>query len=262
MQWSPDRNAGFSKTNPQRLYLPVIIDPEYHYEALNVESQQNNQHSLLWWMKRMIALRERYRAFGRGSLEFLFPENRKVLAFLRRYEDETILVVANLSRFSQYVELDLSPFRGTTPVELYGGTDFPKIGDLPYLLTLGPYGFQWFSLEQPRVPAIPGEPGAAALPVLELDGAWDTLFTERGRGALEEVLPQPSRSPGRLAPGPHPRDLPPKDQMRPRRRRREAATSLWFTSSTRRATRRPTCSLWPRCFRGRDRRRNRPVTPR
>jgi maltose alpha-D-glucosyltransferase / alpha-amylase len=190
MQWSPDRNAGFSKTNPQRLYLPVIIDPEYHYEALNVESQQNNQHSLLWWMKRMIALRERYLAFGRGSLEFLYPENRKVLAFLRRYEDETILVVANLSRFSQYVELDLSPFRSTTPVELYGGTDFPKIGDLPYLLTLGPYGFQWFSLEQPRVPAIPGEPGAAALPVLELDGAWDTLFTERGRGALEEVLPQ------------------------------------------------------------------------
>jgi maltose alpha-D-glucosyltransferase/alpha-amylase len=190
MQWSPDRNAGFSKTNPQRLYLPVIIDPEYHYEALNVESQQNNQHSLLWWMKRMIDLRERYRAFGRGSLEVIYPENRKVLAFLRKYENETILVVANLSRFSQYVELDLSAYRGTTPVELYGGTEFPRIGDLPYLLTLGPYGFQWFSLEQPRVPAIPGEPGGAALPVIELAGAWDTLFTERGRGALEEALPQ------------------------------------------------------------------------
>src|SRR5437773_2487626 len=99
MQWSGERNAGFSHANPQRLYLPVIIDPEYHYEAINVEAQQNNPNSLLWWIKRLIALRRRFQAFGRGTLDFLHPENRKILAFLRRYEDECILVVANLSRF-------------------------------------------------------------------------------------------------------------------------------------------------------------------
>src|SRR5262249_11233921 len=110
MQWSPDRNAGFSRANPQRLYLPVIIDPEYHYETVNVEAQQNNPHSLLWWTKRMIALRTRHPALGRGTIEFLYPENRKVLAFLRRLGDQVILVVANLSRFAQYAELDLSEF--------------------------------------------------------------------------------------------------------------------------------------------------------
>src|SRR5665648_1097364 len=99
MQWSSDRNAGFSRSNPQRLYLPVIIDPEYHYEAINVEAQQNNPRSLLWWVKRLIALRKQYQAFGRGGIEFLYPDNRKVLAFVRRWEDERILVVANLSRF-------------------------------------------------------------------------------------------------------------------------------------------------------------------
>src|SRR5438034_1346574 len=129
MQWSPDRNAGFSKANPQRLYLPVVIDREYHFEALNVEAQQNNQHSLLWWTRRMIALRKRYRAFGRGSLEFLYPENRKVLAFLRKYEHERILVVVNLSRHAQYVQMDLSRFEGLQPVELFGRTEFPPIGE-------------------------------------------------------------------------------------------------------------------------------------
>src|SRR5438552_4896908 len=120
MQWSSDRNAGFSRANPQRLYLPIIIDPEYHFEALNVEAQQNNPSSLLWWMKRLIALRKRYRAFGRGTLDFLHPANRKVLVFVRHYSplapggrgvggegEERILVVANLSRFVQHVELDL-----------------------------------------------------------------------------------------------------------------------------------------------------------
>ena len=103
MQWSSDRNAGFCRANPQKLYLPVIIDPEYHYETVNVEAQQNNPSSLLWWMKRLIALRKQHRAFGRGSIEFLRPENAKILAFVRRHEDETLLVVANLSRFVQYV---------------------------------------------------------------------------------------------------------------------------------------------------------------
>ena len=112
MQWSADRNAGFSRANPQRLYLPVIIDPEYHYEAINVEAQQNNPHSLLWWMKRLIALRKRYRAFGRGTLEFLRPTTARCWPSSASYEDERILVVANLSRFVQYVELDLREFEG------------------------------------------------------------------------------------------------------------------------------------------------------
>src|SRR5437764_4771480 len=112
MQWSPDRNAGFSKANPQRLLLPVIIDPEYHYEAINVENQQKNLSSLLWWTRRVIAMRKNYKAFSRGTLEFLFPENPKVLAFLRRYERETIVVIVNLSRFVQPVEVNLSAFAG------------------------------------------------------------------------------------------------------------------------------------------------------
>ena len=119
--------TAFSKANPQRLYLPAINDPEYHYESINVETQLNNPHSLLWWMKRLIALRKRYKAFGRGQLEFLYPENRKVLAFLREYENERILVVVNLSRHSQYVEMDLSRFRGSVPLELFGHTEFAAI---------------------------------------------------------------------------------------------------------------------------------------
>ena len=128
MQWSPDRNAGFSYANPQRLYAPIIIDPEYHYEALNVEAQQNNPHSLLWWMKHLIDLRKQYRALGRGSLRFLSPENPRVLAFVRQWGDERILVVANLSRFAQAVELDLAEFQGTVPIEMFGRTPFPTIG--------------------------------------------------------------------------------------------------------------------------------------
>ena len=147
MQWSADRNAGFSRANPQKLILPIIIDPEYHYEALNVEMQQTNPNSLLWWTKRLIALRKRFQAFGRGSVEFLHPSNPRVLAFVRRFDDELILVVANLSRHVQYVELDLATMKGMVPVELMGRTKFPVVGDHPYLLTLGSYDFYWFSLE-------------------------------------------------------------------------------------------------------------------
>ncbi|MEY4577498.1 MAG: hypothetical protein RL701_2201 [Pseudomonadota bacterium] len=149
MQWSSDRNAGFSRANPQRLILPVIIDPEYHFESLNVEAQQNNPNSLLWWTKRLIALRKRFRAFGWGSIEFLAPSNSRVLAFVRSYEGERILVVANLSRYVQFVELDLSEFQGMMPVELFGRTNFPAIGELPYLLTLSEHAFYWFSLQAP-----------------------------------------------------------------------------------------------------------------
>jgi maltose alpha-D-glucosyltransferase / alpha-amylase len=185
MQWSSDRNAGFSRANPQKLYLPVIIDPEYHAEALNVEAQQNNPHSLLWWTKRLISLRKEYRAFGRGSLEMLFPDNRRVLAFFRSYEDERILVLANLSHLVQYVELDLSAYEGMTPVELFGRSQFPRIGELPYFLTLGPYAFYWFSLEKrPEQITV----GKWQPPTLSLEGETD-VFGKKGLEALEEILP-------------------------------------------------------------------------
>src|SRR5438105_8189538 len=127
MQWSGARNAGFSHANRQRLYLPVIVDPEYHYESVNVETQQANPHSLLSWTRRLVELRKRHPAFGRGTLQFLHPENRRVLAFVREYQGEIILVVANLSRFTQPAELDLSSFKGRRPAEMFGDVEFPPI---------------------------------------------------------------------------------------------------------------------------------------
>jgi maltose alpha-D-glucosyltransferase / alpha-amylase len=149
MQWNMDRNAGFSMANPQRLILPVVIDPEYHFESLNVENQQQNPSSLLWWTKRLIALRKRFTAFGRGTIEFLTPSNSRVLAFVRQWEKERVLVVANLSRFVQYVELDLARYEGATPVELFGKTRFRPVRAEPYVVTLGPHGFFWLALEEP-----------------------------------------------------------------------------------------------------------------
>ena len=146
MQWSPDRNAGFSDTNPQKLYLPVIIDPEYHYEAINVEVQQSNPSSFFWWMKTAISIRKNYKAFGRGTIEFLSPSNPKILAFFRKLDEEIILVVANLSRFPQYVELDLTGFAGSTPMEMFSRNNFPVVKDSPYVLTLNSYDFFWFNL--------------------------------------------------------------------------------------------------------------------
>jgi maltose alpha-D-glucosyltransferase/alpha-amylase len=187
MQWSADRNAGFSRANPQRLYLPVVIDPEYHYETVNVDAQHHNPQSLLWWVRRLIALRRRYPVFARGELEPLQPDNPRVLAFLRRHGESTVLVVANLSRFAQYVELDLSRFRGATPVELFGNTPFPPIGELPYLLTLGPYAFYWLELSNPRDGT--GTDGVV-IPTLRAPGAWPTLFDGTNVRALEAVLPR------------------------------------------------------------------------
>ncbi|HSR12199.1 MAG TPA: maltose alpha-D-glucosyltransferase, partial [Thermodesulfobacteriota bacterium] len=149
MQWSPDRNAGFSTGNPQRLYMPVIIDPEYHYIAVNVENQQRNPSSLLWWMKRAIAWRKRFKAAGRGPLEFLFPENSKILAFIRRFQDETVLVAANLSRYFQIAELDLSRYAGYVPEEVSSQQKFPTIRESRYVLTLGPHGYLLLSLRNP-----------------------------------------------------------------------------------------------------------------
>ena len=146
MQWTGDRNAGFSKADVHALYSPLVSDPVYGYQAVNVEAQERVPGSLLNWMKRLIRVRKQYPAFGRGSLAFLHPENRKVLAYLREHAGTTLLCVANLSRFAQYVELDLSAYQGRVPVELIGRVHFPRIGELPYLLTLGPHDFYWFEL--------------------------------------------------------------------------------------------------------------------
>ncbi|MDH3212733.1 MAG: maltose alpha-D-glucosyltransferase [Myxococcales bacterium] len=191
MQWSSDRNAGFSRSNPQRLYLPIIIDPEYHYEAINVEAQQSNPHSLLHWMKRLIDLRKRHPAFGRGSIEFLYPRNHKVLVFVRSHEDERILVVANLSRFVEYVEIDLSAYKGMVAVEVFGGRPFPPIGELPYLLTLGPHAFYWFRIAPPALaPGAEAPGGPGRLPRIQVEKSWENAFREPGREALEAILPE------------------------------------------------------------------------
>jgi maltose alpha-D-glucosyltransferase / alpha-amylase len=149
MQWSGDRNAGFSRADAARLYSPVIMDPVYGYQATNVEAQERNPSSLLNWMKRLIRLRKQYPVFGRGAIEFCHPENRKVLVYIRKGENQTVLVVNNLSRFVQPVQLDLRHYDGWTPIEIIGETPFPQIGQLPYFLTLGPHGFYWFRLEAP-----------------------------------------------------------------------------------------------------------------
>jgi maltose alpha-D-glucosyltransferase/alpha-amylase len=147
MQWSSNRNADFSTAEPERLYLPVVNDPIYGYQVVNVAAQAKTPSSLLNTMKRLIAARKRSRAFGRGTIEFLHPRNQAVLAFLRRWEEDTILVVANLAPTTQPVELDLSRHRGAVPIELLGETRFPPVGDRPYFLSLGPYDFFWFRLE-------------------------------------------------------------------------------------------------------------------
>ncbi|MGI8486222.1 MAG: alpha-glucosidase C-terminal domain-containing protein, partial [Thermomicrobiales bacterium] len=149
MQWNSDRNAGFSRADWAKLYSPVIMDPVYGYQAVNVEAQNRIPTSFLNWMKRLIAVRRRYKAFSRGTIDFLHPENLKVLVYLRRFESQTLLCVVNLSRFVQFAELDLSEFTGYQPVELIGEIRFPFVGDLPYFLTLGPHAFYWFRLEQP-----------------------------------------------------------------------------------------------------------------
>ena len=178
MQWTSDRNAGFSDANRQKLFSPIIVDPEYHFETVNVETQQRNPQSLLWWMKRIIDLRKRYKAFGRGSLTFLPVENRKILAFMREFEGEKILVIANLSRFAQSAELNLAEYETMVPVEMFGRAKFPPIGELPYFLTLGPHGFYWFSIEPQEVtgdyePAVPRRRAGNS----QSHGAWQLGFT-------------------------------------------------------------------------------------
>jgi maltose alpha-D-glucosyltransferase / alpha-amylase len=189
MQWSPDRNAGFSRANPQQLFLPVIIDPEYHYEATNVENQQKNLSSLLWWMRRVIAMRKNFKAFSRGSLEFLYPDNAKVLAFLRRFENETLIVVVNLSRFAQSVELDLSHFSGCVPVEVFSRNPFPAIKKSRYVLTLNPHAYYWFVL-QPQTDKRRLEK-KRVVPTLHASADLRALLADGQRARFErEILPQ------------------------------------------------------------------------
>jgi maltose alpha-D-glucosyltransferase/alpha-amylase len=192
MQWSGDRNAGFSRANPARLYSPVIMDPICGYESTNVEAQQGDSSSMLHWTKHMIALRKLFRVFGRGTIEFLAPANRKVLAYIRSYEGEQALCVANLSRFAQPFQLDLSSLAGKTPVEMLGYVEFPRIGRTPYELTLGPYGVLWFELHGELEPVeTPAEAGADVCLVLSAADGWSALAEPGPRSALEgRILPE------------------------------------------------------------------------
>jgi maltose alpha-D-glucosyltransferase/alpha-amylase len=193
MQWTGDRNGGFSRADPARLYAPPVMDPVYGYEALNVEAQERSPFSLLNWMKRMIGLRKQTTVFGRGAIEFLPAKNRKILPYVRRDGDDIVLCVANLSRSVQPVELDLSRFKGMTPVEMLGLSEFPRIGDQPYFLTLGPYAFYWFKIQQvPSSITARVVPETATdvpqAPALFVGAAWETVLDGNVRTLIERDL--------------------------------------------------------------------------
>ena len=209
MQWSPDRNGGFSRADPARLYAPAIMDPVYGYESVNVEAQSRSLSSLLSATKRLISVRKSTLAFGRGTMTFIRPLNRSVLCYVRQYEDEVILCVANLSRSAQATELDLSPWKGRIPLEMLGRSRFPAIGELPYMITLGPYGYYWFELQEPdkTEPVRPSAVPEFETLVVPLNSTWVSLA--RTRGVFErDVLPghlartrwYPERSPQAIQP--------------------------------------------------------------
>jgi maltose alpha-D-glucosyltransferase/alpha-amylase len=193
MQWSPDRNAGFSKTDPERLFLPPIMDPIYGYESVNVEAQLRQSSSLLNWMRRLIAARKAHPAFGRGTLTFLYPGNRKILAYIRSYGDETLLCVANMSQAPQSAELDLGEYKGRVPVEMLGRSAFPPIGDLPYFVTLAGYGFYWFLLAEEAEAPKWYEPYVTPLPEFRtfvLARGWASVVEgDNAIGLWTKVLP-------------------------------------------------------------------------
>ncbi|MFP4559181.1 MAG: putative maltokinase, partial [Archaeoglobaceae archaeon] len=182
MQWSPDRNAGFSMANPQKLYLPVITDPIFHYEAVNVENEEKSPTSMLWWIKYLVSVRKKLRCLGRGGIELLFPDNQKVLAFTRQYQEEIILMVANLSRQPQPVFLDLSKYSGYVPQEVFSKNTFPSVERYPYFLTLNPYGFFMFTLK--REESKPEE----RTPELKAT-SWKKFVGGREVKKLEKALP-------------------------------------------------------------------------
>ena len=185
MQWNPDRNAGFSRANPQQLYLPVVIDFQYHYTAINVESQVVNQSSLLWFMRRLIGMRNRFKALGRGTIEFISSNNNHVLSFIRNYKQECILVVANLSSFSQIAMLSLAECAGCVPEEVFGGNRFPPITEHPYALSLGPHSAYWFSLHKKEATEITE---TEQIPKLKLDNRWENL-SPGDMSQLSAILP-------------------------------------------------------------------------
>jgi len=190
MQWSPDRNGGFSRVaDPAQLYLPCIMDPVYGYTAVNVEAQQRSLPSLLNWMKRLISVRKSSKVFGRGTLTFIRPANRTVLAYVRQIEDEAILCVANISRAAQAVELDLSAWKGRVPLEMLGRTNFPRIGELPYLITLPPYGFFWFQLRA-DTESEPEKVLPRDITTLVVGHGWENAISSWTRRTFEnDVLP-------------------------------------------------------------------------
>lgn len=190
MQWSPDRNAGFSKANPQSLFLPVIIDPEYHYELVNVETLEHNSSSFLWWMRRLLAAYKAESALGRGSMRFVRGENTKVLALLRSDGENRFLAVINLSRHAQVAELDLANLAGFTPVDVFGRTRFPVIGLEPYVLTMGAFGYFWFRLENGHGPQSPDiEDACLLLSGIRARGLCDLeTLSEPGGNVLPPVL--------------------------------------------------------------------------
>ncbi len=194
MQWSIDRNAGFSLADPGRLYQPVIMDSVYGYMSVNVEAEERDRSSLLQFMRRIINLRRQYKAFGRGSIEFITPRNRKVFAYIRKYNDEVILCVVNLSRFVQPVELDLSAYAGMTPMEMIGKTEFPRIGKEPYFLSISQHSFFWFKLEaesRPILSSPPTQQQRADIPTIMVDGEWESLFSLPLLQSFEaDVIPQ------------------------------------------------------------------------
>ncbi|MGY8668347.1 maltose alpha-D-glucosyltransferase [Bradyrhizobium sp. UFLA05-109] len=209
MQWSPDRNGGFSRCDPARLYAPLIMDPVYGYEAVNVEAQSRSLSSLLSATKRLISVRKSTLAFGRGTMTFIRPANRSVLAYVRQYRDEVILCIANLSRAAQATELDLSPWKDRVPQEMLGRTRFPAIGELPYMITLGPYGYYWFQLRE-RDKSEPVTPRAVPefeTLVVPVNSTWVSLARERGvferevlPGFLSRTRWYPERSPTQIRP--------------------------------------------------------------
>jgi len=215
MQWSGDRNGGFSRADPARLYAPPIMDAVYGYQAINVEAQERYPFSLLNWMKRLIAMRKQHRVFGRGSLEFVACPNRKVLAFLRRDDRETILVVVNLSSSVQPAALDLPTMAGLLPIEMSGLTEFPRVSDVPYFLTLGPYASYWFTLQREPMQMAPKAiaPDVAmveSLPALLAGSDWQTVMDSATRTVLERqaLVPFLQRQPwftARAAPVRHAR---------------------------------------------------------
>ncbi|MEZ4575379.1 MAG: maltose alpha-D-glucosyltransferase [Vampirovibrionales bacterium] len=189
MQWSIDRNGGFSMADPARLYHPVIMDPVYGYQSVNVEAQMKNQSSLFHFMKQIIGLRRQYKAFGRGSLTFLHPENHRILAYLRRYKHEVLLCVVNLCDTIQPVNLDLSEYAGSTPLEMFGRTEFPTIGQTPYFLSLPPHGFYWFKIVPQAKPIGTLDMGASfekTMPKVVIESGRDSIWEMANKNILEK----------------------------------------------------------------------------